>query len=226
MTDNMLNIANECKHTVCENLGYSNVEFKKGFLEDIPLENNSVDLITSNCVINLSPNKKSVFSEMWRILNDHGRIIISDIVSEKEVPPHIINNQQLWGECIAGALTEEQFTSYLEQSGFYGIQILGKTSWKTIESYRFYSLSVRAYKYRKKAGCVYIGQKAIYHGPFKATLDEEGHIFPRGEAVEVCTDTAQKLSNHPYDTLFTITDPTGKTSNEFTCSSDSMPGCC
>ncbi len=195
MTDNMLKIANECKKTVSKNLGYGNVEFKKGFLEEIPLDDETVDLITSNCVINLSPNKKSVFSEMWRILNDHGRIVISDIVSEKEVPPHIINNQQLWGECIAGALTEEQFISYLEQAGFYGIQVLSKTYWKTIESYRFYSVSVRAYKFSKKAGCVYIGQKAIYRGPFKATVDEEGHIFPRGEAVEVCTDTAQKLSN-------------------------------
>ncbi|MCH7927010.1 MAG: methyltransferase domain-containing protein [Candidatus Dadabacteria bacterium] len=226
MTDNMLKIANKCKQTVSENLGYSNVEFKKGFLEQIPLDDDTVDLITSNCVINLSPNKKSVFSEMWRILSDHGRIVISDIVSENEVPPHIINNQQLWGECIAGALTEEQFISYLEQSGFYGIQILSKTYWKTIESYRFYSLSVRAYKFRKKAGCVYIGQKAIYHGPFKATVDEEGHIFPRGEAVQVCTDTAQKLSNHPYNSFFTITDPTNKAAEDFTCGNDSLTGCC
>ena len=226
MTDNMLKVANECKSVVSKNLGFSNVEFKKGFLEEIPLENESVDLITSNCVINLSPNKKTVFSEMWRILNDHGRIVISDIVSEKEVPPHIINNQQLWGECIAGALTEEQFISYLEQSGFYGIQVLAKSYWKTIESYKFYSVSVRGYKFSKKAGCVYIGQKAIYHGPFKATLDEEGHIFPRGEAVEVCTDTARKLSHHPYSSFFTITDPTDKVSDDFTCCSDSVTGCC
>ncbi|NIP38398.1 MAG: methyltransferase domain-containing protein [Candidatus Dadabacteria bacterium] len=226
MTDNMLKIANDCKETVSKNLGYSNVEFKKGFLEEIPLDDNKVDLITSNCVINLSPNKKSVFSEMWRILKDHGRIVISDIVSEKEVPPHIINNQQLWGECIAGALTEEQFISYLEQSAFYGIQVLSKTFWKTIESYKFYSVSVRAYKYRKKAGCVYIGQKAIYQGPFKATVDEEGHIFPRGEAVEICTDTAQKLSNHPYNSFFTITDPTCKPTEDFICCEDTFTGCC
>ncbi|MER3445825.1 MAG: hypothetical protein C4291_02845 [Candidatus Dadabacteria bacterium] len=84
----------------------------------MPIEDKSVDLITSNCVINLSPNKKKVFSEMWRILKDHGRIVISDIVSEVEVPPHIVTNDKLWGECIAGALTEEQFVSYLEQAGF------------------------------------------------------------------------------------------------------------
>jgi len=163
---------------------------------------------------------------MWRILKDHGRIVLSDIVSENEVPPHIINNQQLWGECIAGALTEEQFISYLEQSGFYGIQVLSKTYWKTIESYRFYSLSVRSYKFRKKAGCVYIGQKAIYHGPFKATVDEEGHLFPRGEAVQVCTDTAQKLSNQPYNSFFTITDSTDRAAKDFTCGNNSLTGCC
>lgn len=227
MTDNMLKIANECRPTVADNLGYDNVEFKKGFLESIPLDDNTVDLITSNCVINLSPNKKTVFSEMWRILNDHGRIVISDIVSENEVPPHIINNQQLWGECIAGALTQQQFINYLEHAGFYGIELLGKTYWKTIESHKFYSISVRGFKFKKKADCVYIGQKAIYHGPFKATVDEEGHIFPRGEAVVVCTDTAQKLSNHPYNQHFTVTDPTSRASEEFMCCTDgSEQSCC
>lgn len=226
MTDKMLEIANDCNKIVLKNLGYSNVVFKKGFLEEIPIDDNKVDLITSNCVINLSPDKKSVFSEMWRILRDHGRIVISDIVSEKEVPPHILSNQQLWGECIAGALTEEQFTSYLEQSGFYGIQVLNKIFWKTVENYKFYSISVRGFKFKKKEGCVYIGQKAVYQGPFKATIDEEGHIFPRGQAVEICTDTAEKLSKHPYNPFFTITDPTKEAPYEFNCCSDTSTDCC
>ena len=71
---------------VAKNLGFDIVEFRKGFLEDIPVEDKAVDLITSNCVINLSPDKKAVFNEMWRILKDHGRIVISDIVSEVETP--------------------------------------------------------------------------------------------------------------------------------------------
>jgi len=207
MTEQMLGVARKCKPKVAANLGYDVVEFRKGFLEDIPVEDSSANLITSNCVINLSPDKKKVFSEMWRILKDHGRIVVSDIVSESEVPPHITTNEKLWGECIAGALTEEQFISYLEQAGFYGIEILQKRFWKTIENYSFFSITVKGYKFEKKAGCVFRGQKAIYLGPFKAVIDEEGHLFPRGEEVEICTDTAEKLSTAPYKGMFSVLEP-------------------
>jgi radical SAM protein with 4Fe4S-binding SPASM domain len=226
MTDQMLTVANECRPKVANNLGYDVVEFRKGFLEEIPIENKSVDLITSNCVINLSPDKKKVFSEMWRILKDHGRIVISDIVSEREVPNHIVTNERLWGECIAGALTEEQFISYLEQAGFYGLQVLKKTYWKNVENYSFFSITVRGYKFEKRAGCVYIGQKAIYNGPFKAVLDEEGHLFPRGEAVEICTDTAQKLAKPPYSEMFILTDPTREVQESYSCCVDGNGSCC
>lgn len=225
MTDQMLGVANECRSAVSRNLGYDVVEFRKGFLEEIPVEGNSVDLITSNCVINLSPDKKQVFKGMWDILKDHGRIVISDIVSEREVPPHITTNDRLWGECLAGALTEEQFISYLEQAGFYGIQILKKDYWKNVENYRFFSVTVRGYKFGKKEGCVFIGQKAIYNGPLKAIIDEEGHLFPRGEAVEICTDTAEKLSNPPYAGMFTVTEPTGEVRQVQSCSIDGAPCC-
>ncbi len=224
MTDQMLSVANECRPIVSKNLGYDVVEFRKGFLEEVPIQDKSVDLITSNCVINLSPDKKRVFSEMWRILNDHGRIVISDIVSEKEVPPHITTNDRLWGECIDGALTEEQFISYLEQAGFYGIQVLKKTYCKDVENYKFFSITVRGYKFEKTAGCVFIGQKAIYNGPFKAIVDEEGHLFPRGEEVEICTDTAQKLANPPYAGMFIITDPSREVPANYSCSADGS--CC
>ncbi|MGB7292821.1 MAG: methyltransferase domain-containing protein [Thermodesulfobacteriota bacterium] len=226
MTDQMLSVANECRPIVASNLGYDVVEFRKGFLEEIPIRHKSIDVITSNCVINLSPDKKKVFSEMWRILNNHGRIVISDIVSEKEVPPHIITNDKLWGECIAGALTEEQFVSYLEQAGFYGLQVLKKTYWKDVENYSFYSVTVRGYKFEKTAGCVFIGQKAIYNGPLKAIVDEEGHLFPRGEAVEICTDTAQKLAKPPYAGMFMITNPTRDLQESYSCCTDGNGYCC
>jgi radical SAM protein with 4Fe4S-binding SPASM domain len=225
MTDQMLGVANECKSIVTKNLGYDVVEFRRGFLEEIPVVNKTVDLITSNCVINLSPDKKRVFSEMWRILKNHGRIVISDIVSEKEVPEHIVTNDHLWGECIAGSLTEEQFISYLEQAGFYGLQLLNRIYWKTVESHRFYSITVRGYKFEKSAGCVYIGQSAIYLGPLKAIADEEGHLFPRNEAVEICTDTAEKLAKPPYEGMFIITDPTREVNEDYICSVDGG-NCC
>ena len=220
MTDAMLKVANENKPRVAQSLGYDGVEFFKGFLEKIPLVDRSVDCLTSNCVINLSPDKKAVFAEIWRVLKDRGRFVISDIVCEEELPLPLRVNEHLWGECLAGALTEGEFLSFLEQSGFYGIEVLKKVYWKEIEGASFYSLTVRGYKYEKKKGCVYIGQKAIYHGPFTAVMDEEGHLFPRNVPTEVCTDTAMKLSAAPYSTVFTVTDPTKKITEI------SSEGCC
>ena len=81
---------------------------------------------------------------------------------------------------------------------------LSKVFWKEVEGYSFHSVTLRGYKFEKKEGCVYIGQRAVYHGPYKAITDEEGHLFPRNEPVEVCTDTAEKLSNLPYTGQFTI----------------------
>jgi radical SAM protein with 4Fe4S-binding SPASM domain len=227
MTDQMLRVARENQAKVAATLGYDVVEFRKGFLEELPIDDRSVDLITSNCVINLSPDKKGVFREMWRVLKDHGRVVVSDIVTEVPVPAHLQANARMWGECLSGALTEDEFLAFLEQAGFYGLNVLRKTYWKEVEGYKFYAVTVRGYKYEKKAGCVYIGQTAIYRGPFKAIMDEEGHLFPRNEAIEVCTDTAAKLQQPPYQGLFTVTDPTRDIPEDF-LSSCCGPGgqCC
>jgi len=230
MTDDMLKVANENINALSASLGYENVEFRKGFLEEIPLDDKSADLITSNCVINLSPDKKKVFKEMIRVLKDHGRIVVSDIISSQKIPQSIRDNEELLGECIAGALTEDQFLSYLEQVGFYGIEVLGKAYWKTIENIDFCSITLRAYRFEKTAGCVFIGQHAVYHGPFKIIIDEEGHVFPRNRAIEVCTDTAQKLSEFPYKGMFTILEPDQDTNEVSCCSPGSTDGngnsCC
>jgi radical SAM protein with 4Fe4S-binding SPASM domain len=226
MTDAMLQVARENQSIVAGNLGYDAVSFRKGFLEDIPAETASIDLVTSNCVINLSPDKKRVFAEMWRVLRDHGRIVVSDIVSEEAVPSHQRRDPRLWGECISGALTEEEFLALLERAGFYGVAVLRRTFWKEVEGHRFFSVTVRGYKFEKKAGCVYRGQHATYQGPFKGATDDEGHFFPRGVAVEVCTDTAAKLSRAPYAGMFLIADPTdGDQLQEFACCEDAA-GCC
>lgn len=217
MTDEMLKVAHECRPVVAKNLGWSNVDFRKGFLETLPVDNATVDCVTSNCVINLSPDKSKVFAEMWRVLRDHGRIVVSDIVSEVEIPAHLRGNERLWGECLTGALTEDAFLAGLEKAGFYGVQTLKKTYWKNVEQYAFYSVTVRGYKYEKKAGCVFVGQTAIYQGPAKAIVDEEGHWFPRGVAVEVCTDTAAKLQKAPYAGMFVVTDPTRERPADWQC---------
>ena len=210
MTESMLNVANDCRPRVANALGWDVVEFKRGFLEAIPLDAATADVVTSNCVINLSPDKPRVFREIWRVLKDHGRAVIADIVADRAVPPKMRADGKLWGECISGALTEEAFLAQLERAGFYGVSILKKTFWKEVEGCRFFAVTMRGYKFEKKAGCTYIGQHAIYLGPLKAAVDEEGHLFPRGTPVEVCTDTAAKLSHPPYAGSFAIVDgPTG-----------------
>lgn len=127
-------------------------------------------------------------------------------MADTEVPPPLRADGQLWGECISGALSEEGLLSALERSGFYGVTVLKKTFWREVEGTRFHSVTVRGFKFEKKAGCRYIGQWATYLGPMKATVDEEGHFFPRGVAVEVCTDTAAKLRAAPYAGSFAVVD--------------------
>jgi 7,8-dihydro-6-hydroxymethylpterin dimethyltransferase len=207
MTDPMLGVAGENRSKVAGALGYDVVEFRKGYLEQVPVEDRSADLVTSNCVINLSPDKKKVFAEMWRILKDHGRIVVSDIVADRALPPNLRVNVHLWGECISGALAEEEFLAQLEKAGFYGVSTLKKQFWKEVEGYNFYSVTVRGYKFHKTAGCVFQGHRAVYLGPYTSVMDEEGHLFPRGQAIEVCTDTLSKLSHDPYRLSFLLLEP-------------------
>ena len=222
MTDQMLAVAHESKPGVAAALGYDNVEFRKGILEQIPLDAASADIVTSNCVINLSPDKPAVFREMWRVLRDGGRAVIADIIADREVPPPMRADGQLWGECISGALSEEAFLAALERAGFYGISVLKKTLWREVEGSRFYSVTVRGFKFEKKAGCRSIGQYAVYLGPMKSVTDEEGHLFPRGMPVEVCTDTAAKLAAPPFASSFAVLDGAASTAGFETTDA----GCC
>jgi MoaA/NifB/PqqE/SkfB family radical SAM enzyme/SAM-dependent methyltransferase len=224
MTDRMLGVARENQPRVAAALGYDAVEFREGFLEQIPVDSRSVDLVTSNCVVNLSPDKPRVFEETWRILKDHGRIVISDIVSEREVPPHLKVNPRLWGECLVGALTQEAFLAELERAGFYGLEILKRTYWKEVEGYAFFSVTVQGFKYEKTAGCVFRGHRAVYLGPGKALVDEEGHLFPRNEPCEICTDTAAKLGRPPYQRMFAVLEPGEERTSYICCGPDGQ--CC
>jgi 7,8-dihydro-6-hydroxymethylpterin dimethyltransferase len=228
MTDQMLAVARESQPKVARSLGYDNVEFRRGVLEQIPMDAASADIVTSNCVINLSPDKPAVFREIWRVLRDHGRVVVADIVADREVPPAMRADGQLWGECISGALSEEAFLAALERAGFYGVSILKKSFWREVEGAQFHSITVRGFKFEKTAGCQYVGQYATYLGPMKAVVDEEGHLFPRGVPVEVCTDTAAKLKAAPYAASFVISD--GKASSAVNISAGDVCGpdgrCC
>ena len=102
---------------------YNNVEFRLGEIEHLPVADNSVDTIMSNCVINLSPNKQQVFNDAYRILKAGGRLAISDVVSSTELPDEIKNNNQLYSACVSGASTIEDLKQMMQQAGFKNIKI-------------------------------------------------------------------------------------------------------
>jgi len=205
MTDAMLNVAQENRPIVAQNLGYDVASFRKGLLERIPVDESQADCVTSNCVVNLSPDKRAVFGEIWRVLKDHGRLVLADIVSEKAVPPHLRVNPQLWGECLSGALTEDELLAELERAGFYGIQILKRAFWRKVEGYSFSSVTVRAFKFETKNA--FLGHRALYSGPYKSVTDEEGVMFRRNEPVAVSAGTAEKLKRQPYSENFVVFEP-------------------
>ena|SRR5579862_2749090 len=119
MTDEMLVLANENKRRA----GIENVEFLKGEIEHIPLPDHSVDVIISNCVINLSADKAQVLKEAYRVLKPGGRMAVSDVVIRGEMPPEIRQSVLLWIGCVAGALEENQYRAYLASAGFEQIEI-------------------------------------------------------------------------------------------------------
>ena len=119
MTDEMLELANENKRKA----GLENVEFLKGEIEHIPLPDNSVDVIISNCVINLSADKDQVLREALRVLKPGGRFAVSDVVTRGEMPPEIRRNVLLWVGCVAGALEENEYRAKLTAAGFEKIEI-------------------------------------------------------------------------------------------------------
>jgi SAM-dependent methyltransferase len=119
MTDEMLALANENKRTA----GIENVEFLKGEIEHIPLPDNSVDVIISNCVINLSADKDRVLGEAFRVLKPGGRLAVSDVVTRGEIPPEIRKSVLLWVGCVAGALEENEYRSKLSAAGFEQIAV-------------------------------------------------------------------------------------------------------
>ncbi|MFH0846498.1 MAG: arsenite methyltransferase [Chloroflexota bacterium] len=125
MTLEMIRMARE---NACE-MGLNNVEFRLGEIEHIPLEAKSVDVVISNCVINLSPDKDAVFREAFRVLRHGGRLMVSDIVAIGELPPEIKNDPESWASCIAGALPKEEYLGKIGRAGFKEIAVIEATPW-------------------------------------------------------------------------------------------------
>lgn len=125
MTDSMLELANQNK----ARLGLSNVEFRKGEIENLPVENDTADIIISNCVINLSPDKDAVFREAVRVLKPGGRFVVSDMVTEGQFPEQLRANINAWAGCITGALDQQVYLEKMRAAGFVNVEVESRISY-------------------------------------------------------------------------------------------------
>jgi len=126
-----------------ERQGVQNVEFRQGLIEALPVSDHSVDVILSNCVINLAPDKSLVFKEAFRVLRPGGRLVVSDMVARGELPGEIKEDPQLWASCIGGALPEEEYLGTIRGAGFPAVEVLTREG---LEMGHVYSVTVRATK--------------------------------------------------------------------------------
>jgi len=265
-TEEMLALARKHQPEVARRLGYDNVVFHRGRIQDLalPLDEveaylksrplrsaaaladfesfcerlrasaplivgESVDVIVSNCVLNLvkEAEKEKLFAEMYRVLKRGGRLAISDIVSDEEVPASLKRDPKLWSGCLAGAFREDKFLEAFERAGFHGIQIekYDERPWQTVRGIEFRSITVTARK--GKAGpCLERHQAVIYMGPWKEVLDDDGHRLRRGQRMAVCDKTCRILTQSPYADEIIPVPPLKvvplKKAGGFACSGDAL----
>lgn len=214
MTDEQLEVARRNIEPHMERFGYSkpNVDFRKGFIEEIPVEDNSVDVVISNCVINLSNNKEAVFREIWRVLKPGGEFYIADIVADRRIPARLQENEMLWSECLTGAAYVEDLRRLMSKVGFEDVRTVHSRRLNdTIEGIRFYSDVLRGFKLELEDRCEDYGQVAVYKGTIFGketgfTLDDHHH-FVAGEAMRVCKNTADMLSGSRFAQHFMVSEP-------------------
>ncbi len=155
MTDEMLDVARRNAPIVAGRLGYANVAFRKGRIQDLALDLDRLDrelakhpITSAAAFLAADKSKWQLFTEIHRVLRNGGRAVISDIVSDKPVPDHLQRDAQLWSGCLSGALTEGGFLKAFADAGFVGIRSLARTErpWRVVEGIEFRSLTVVAYK--------------------------------------------------------------------------------
>jgi len=211
MTAEQLEVARRNIAPIMENIGYSqpNVEFLEGRIEEIPVESGSVDVVISNCVINLSDNKERVFAEIHRVLKPGGEFYISDIVADRRIPARLQQDTTLWSECLSGAAYSGDLTRIMRRAGFEDVRAVSRRPLSTvIEGIRFEAVNLRGFKVALEDACEDYGQVAIYRGTIEGykeafTLDL-GHVFVSGEAMRVCKNTADMLVQSRYAPHFTV----------------------
>jgi arsenite methyltransferase len=207
MTDAMLDIARRNTPIVTKNLGYSNpnIDFHRGTADDIPVPDDSVDLIISNCVINLAPEKDRVFREMFRVLRPDGRFTVSDIVADQTVPQYLVHDREKWGNCLSGALQVAEYMQGMRTAGFLGIHCEKSQVWQSIDGIHFLSLTLTGYKLdltpRNSSVCY-----ATLRGPFSSATDELGNRYRRGVPQPIDGQTRELLALPSLQTMFRLSE--------------------
>lgn len=161
----------------------------------------SVDLVISNCVLNLVEDryKRQLVREIYRVLRPGGRVAISDIVSDEPVPAHLKSDPELWSGCLSGAFQDQEFVQAFAEAGFLAVALdnWSPEPWQVIEGIEFRSVTLTAVK-GASAPCLDYGHAVIYRGPYAEVKDDEGHVFPRGERMAVCERSYRLLTEGPY----------------------------
>lgn len=223
MNEDQLAIAQKYQDEMAAAYGYdnSNVEFKQGYIEDLEslgIEDESIDVVVSNCVINLSPFKEEVFKEIWRVLKNGGELYFSDIFADRRVPEEIANDPILVGECLGGAMYQEDFRRLLQKTGWLDFRYINQGPAaisnpeieQLIGNIEFISATVRAVKLEDLIEdiCEQYGQFITYRGGIEGAehyfdLDDH-HRFYKDLPVNVCGNSCAMVENTRFKSYFDI----------------------
>ncbi|MBT3347546.1 MAG: methyltransferase domain-containing protein [Thiotrichales bacterium] len=220
MTDAQLEVANQHIQWHADRYGYSqsNVTFHKGYIEkldELGLEDERFDIIVSNCVINLSPDKAAVLQEAWRLLKPGGELYFSDVYSERRVPEALVKDPLLYGECLSGALYWNDFLTLAKESGFSDPRLVEDRPLtidnpeieKMLGTHKFYSATYRLFKIEALEGsCEEYGQAVRYRGTVEHHPDnfelDSGHNFEKGKIEPVCGNSYRMLNDSRFSEHF------------------------
>ncbi len=233
MTESQLEVPRKTAEWHRERFGFakSNVDFHQGYIEELAmLPDNSVDLVVSNCVVNLSPRKDLVLAEVFRVLRPGGEFYLSDVYCDRRLPKDIAFDPLLHSECLGGAMTDFDFAQLAKKVGFLDprrmsttpIAIRNAEIQKKVGAARFTSDTVRLLKLDGlEARCEDYGQVAVYKGTIPEVgplfrLDDH-HLFEAGRPERVCSNTALMLSGTRFAAHFDIIGDTTTHYGEFPC---------